>query len=121
MSLRAGARLAPRALSRISSTAFRRYPVGARTTSLLKSQSAFLRPQAASAFSTSVLFRAPAGETDEELSAKLASEIEFEQDVKENEPVPASIKDFLDNGPFEIQDTPGKEEVVLTRTFGNEK
>jgi complement component 1 Q subcomponent-binding protein len=120
MSLRASARLAPRALSRISSTAFRRCPAGARTTGLLKSQSAFLRPQT-SAFSTSVLLRAPAGETDEELSAKLANEIEFEQDVKENEPVPASIKDFLENGPFEIQDTPGKEEVILTRTFGNEK
>lgn len=88
---------------------------------MLKSQSAFLRPQHASAFSTSVFRRAAAGETDEELSAKLASEIEFEQDVKENEPVPASIKDFLENGPFEIQDSPGKEEVLLTRTFGNEK
>jgi complement component 1 Q subcomponent-binding protein len=83
--------------------------------------SAFLRPQQTSAFSSSVFRAAPAGETDEELSAKLASEIEFEQDVKENEPMPASIKDFLENGPFEIQDSPGKQEVVLTRTFGSEK
>ena len=88
---------------------------------MLNSRATYLRPQQTSAFSTSIFQRAAAGETDEELSAKLASEIEFEQDVKENEPLPASIKDFLDNGPFEIQDTPGKEEVTLNRTFGNEK
>jgi len=58
---------------------------------------------------------------DSELSAKLESEIQFETEVKENEPQPASIKDFLENGPFEIQDIPGQEDVVLTRTFGNEK
>jgi complement component 1 Q subcomponent-binding protein len=58
---------------------------------------------------------------DEELSAKLASEIEFENDVKENEPLPASIKDFLDNSPFQLEDIPGREDVTLTRTFGDEK
>lgn len=34
--------------------------------------------------------------------------------------VPTSVKDFLENGPFEITDTPGHEEVVLTRKFGDE-
>ncbi|KAH8888620.1 mitochondrial glycoprotein [Thozetella sp. PMI_491] len=121
MSIRAIARSAPRVLSRASATAIRPSPLATRASSLLKSQTAFLRSQQTSAFSTSLFRRAPAGETDQELSAKLASEIEFEQEVKENEPLPASIKDFLDNGPFEIQDIPGKEEVVLTRTFGNEK
>jgi complement component 1 Q subcomponent-binding protein len=62
-----------------------------------------------------------AGEVDEEVSAKLASEIEFENDVKAEEPLPASIKDFMDNSPFKIEDVPGKEDVVLTRTFGDEK
>jgi len=121
MSLRTFARAAPRAISRasaiqtISRTA---------TNNLLKTTrtTAFLRPQQASAFSTSVFRRAAeTSETDEELSSKLGSEIEFEEDVKENEPQPSSVKDFLENGPFELKDTPGKEEVVLSRTFGNEK
>lgn len=57
---------------------------------------------------------------DEELSVKLESEIEFEGQMKENEQLPASVKDFLENSPFELQDTPGKEDVTLTRKFGNE-
>lgn len=119
LSLRTAARSAPRFLSRaVSSTAIR---PSTRTSSILNAKSTFRLTRQTSAFSTSIFRRAPAGETDEELSAKLASEIEFENDVKENEPLPASIKDFLENGPFEIQDTPGKEEVTLTRTFGNEK
>jgi complement component 1 Q subcomponent-binding protein len=75
----------------------------------------------ASAFSTSLFRRAASGETDEELSAKLESELQFEEEVKQNEQLPASVKDFIDNSPFELQDTPGKEEVKLTRTFGEEK
>lgn len=35
--------------------------------------------------------------------------------------LPTSVKDYLENGPFEIIDTPGEEEVVLTRRFGDEK
>ncbi len=65
--------------------------------------------------------RAPAAnEVDEELSAKLDSEIQFETEVKANEPQPASVKDFLESGLFEIEDIPGREEVVLKRTYGNE-
>lgn len=41
--------------------------------------------------------------------------------MKENEPQPVSIKDFLENSPFEIQDTPGVQNVVLTRAYNNEK
>ncbi|KAK5662581.1 hypothetical protein OQA88_8494 [Cercophora sp. LCS_1] len=121
LSLRAIARAAPRALSRASSTAGMSWCQQAGTTLLKTTRtSAFLRPQQASAFSTTVFRRADRSETDEEVSAKLASEIEFEEEVKENEPVPASVKDFLANSPFKIQDTPGKEEVVLTRTYGKE-
>lgn len=54
------------------------------------------------------------------MSVKLNSEIEFENDMKEAAPVPASVKDFLENSPFELKDEPGKEDVVLTRKFGNE-
>lgn len=118
MSLRSVARSAPRFLTRTSTAIVR----PSTRSSLVKTQTSFLRTQqAASAFSTSVFRRAPAGETDEELSAKLGSEIEYENDVKENEPLPASIKDFIENGPFELQDVPGKEEVTLTRKYGNEK
>ena len=114
MSLRTAARSAPRFLTKAVRPA-------TRTTTIFSTQSARLARQTTSAFSTSVFRRAAAGEVDEELSAKLGSEIEYENDVKENEPLPASIKDFLENGPFEIQDTPGKEEVTLTRTFGTEQ
>lgn len=125
MSIRALVRSAPRTISRLSSLSSpalcRQSAAAARSSCLLKRPSAFLRPQQISAFSTSQFWRASAGETDEELSAKLESEIQFENEVKEGEPTPASVKDFLENGPFEIVDTPGEEEVTLTRTFGNEK
>ncbi|KAK4218452.1 mitochondrial glycoprotein [Rhypophila decipiens] len=123
ISLRAFARSAPRALTRVSSSTLARSQSAFRTSSLLSSKTTTaLRPQQASAFSTSLFKRqaAEAGEVDEELSAKLASEIEFEEEVK-GEPLPPSIKDFIDNSPFELQDISGKEEVVLTRNYGNEK
>ena len=41
--------------------------------------------------------------------------------MKEADGIPTSVKEFLENGPFEIVDTPGQEDVVLTRTFGDEK
>jgi complement component 1 Q subcomponent-binding protein len=63
---------------------------------------------------------AKAGEGDEELIAKLESELEVENEMKEEGGVPTSIKDYLENGPFEIQDVPGREDVVLTRKFGDE-
>ncbi|KAI7777561.1 hypothetical protein LA080_003396 [Diaporthe eres] len=115
-SARSLARTAPRAVARLSSVAG---PASARPSALLRDQCRTLRPQV-SAFSTSLLRRAASG-VDSELSAKLSSEISFEAEMKENEPQPVSIKDFLDNSPFEIQDTPGAQNVVLTRTYKNEK
>lgn len=79
-----------------------------------------LQPSRA-AFSTTVFRRAADGETDDELSAKLESEIQYEDSLKASEQEPASIKDFLDNSPFELIDTPGEEVVKLVRTFGEEK
>ncbi|KAK6085246.1 regulatory protein SUAPRGA1 [Seiridium cupressi] len=121
MSMRAIARSAPRTLTRLSSTTLRQSTV-ARSSSLLKSTSwAPLRSsQFTSAFSTTQFRRAPAGEVDEELSAKLESELQYENELKESEPTPSSVKDFLENSPFELIDTPGKEDVVLKRKFGNE-
>lgn len=44
----------------------------------------------------------------------------MENEMKENSEVPISVKEYLENGPFEIKDTPGAEEVVLSRKFGDE-
>jgi complement component 1 Q subcomponent-binding protein len=67
------------------------------------------------------LRRATSGESDVELAAKLDSEIQMENEMKDEGSIPTSVKDYLENGPFEITDTPGQEDVVLTRTFGEEK
>ncbi|KAM3070029.1 Mitochondrial acidic protein mam33 [Clarireedia jacksonii] len=65
--------------------------------------------------------KSAAPESDAELVEKIANEIEMEEEMKAENEVPTSVKDYLDNCPFEIIDTPGQEEVVLTRTFGDEK
>ena len=58
---------------------------------------------------------------DQELAAKLDSELQMEKEMRDTDQLPPNVKDFLDNSPFDIVDTPGQEEVVLTRTFGDEK
>lgn len=58
---------------------------------------------------------------NEELVAKLQSEISMEEDMKEDEDLSANIKEYLENSPFEVQDKAGHQEVVLTRSFGDEK
>lgn len=79
------------------------------------------------AFSTTTFRQAAApqapaaGETDDELVAKIESEIQYETEVEDADMVPTSVKDFLENGPFEVVDVPGKEEVKLVREFGGEK
>ncbi|CAK7228393.1 Mitochondrial acidic protein mam33 [Sporothrix curviconia] len=128
MSLRTISRSAPRAAARFTSA-----PAAARS-SLLSSAavrpstfSAASGPRSAamsrvSAFSSVAARRAPANtEVDEELSSKLASEIQFETEIRENEPEATSVKDFLESGLFEIEDIPGREEVILRRTYGTEK
>ena len=113
LSIRSLARSVPRAATRLTTVWT---PVVARA-SIITMQRA-----SRAAFSTTINMRAPAdGETDDELSAKLESEIQIEEDIKSNEQQPASIKDFLDNSPFELIDTPGQEVVKLVRTFGEEK
>jgi complement component 1 Q subcomponent-binding protein len=78
------------------------------------------RPQFVASFSTSNARREKSSEIDEQLLAKLESEIQMEEEMKDEE-LPTSVKDYLENGPFEIIDTPGEEDVVLTRQFGDEK
>ena len=40
--------------------------------------------------------------------------------MKQNEQLPASIKDFMENSPYEVKDTPGQEDVYLVRKLGDE-
>lgn len=117
LSIRTFARSAPRALSRMT---LRQSAVARPSTFVKASSLSALRPSRA-AFSTTVSRRAAESETDDELSGKLESEIQIEEDMKANEQQPASIKDFLDNTPFELIDTPGEETVKLVRSFGEEK
>jgi complement component 1 Q subcomponent-binding protein len=94
--------------------------VPARSTSLLQSSWKPASTKFAAAFSTSRQFRNTAGEVDAELVAKLESELQMEKEIRDEDEVPTSVKDYLENGPFEIIDTEGQEEVVLTRKFGDE-
>jgi complement component 1 Q subcomponent-binding protein len=74
----------------------------------------------------------------DELVAKLQSEISMEEDMKEDDDLSANIKEYLENSPFEVwaspfpsiatrtknlqvEDKDGNQEVVLTRTFNDEK
>ncbi len=119
ISIRSIARSAPRAVSRLTSAAIRKQ---VRQTSLLQAIGAatIRSSQSAPAFSTSTIRRETAGEVDDELIAKFASEIELEQDMKDDD-VPTSVKEYLENGPFELIDTPGQEEVALIRQYGKEQ
>lgn len=74
---------------------------------------------------------------DQELSAKIESELQMEKEMRDSEKLPSSLQDYLDSSSFEVRllqpsihqtytyhlqlhDTPGQEEVVLTRKFGDE-
>jgi complement component 1 Q subcomponent-binding protein, mitochondrial len=118
LSIRSFARAAPRTVSRLTASAIRR---PAPKVSLLQAARKPAQTQSVAAFTSSALRGSKAGESDDELVAKLESELEMENEVKDQEGLPTSVKDYLENGPFEIIDTPGTEDVVLTRQFGDEK
>ncbi|KAF8461138.1 glycoprotein suaprga1 [Kalaharituber pfeilii] len=80
----------------------------------------FRQPQFVSRFSTSIGRFAEEGSVDQELLAKLDSELELEKEMKGYEEMPESVKSFLETGPFKVIDTPGHEEVELVRKFGSE-
>jgi complement component 1 Q subcomponent-binding protein len=58
---------------------------------------------------------------NDELAAKLESELSLEKEMRDPDAIPGHLKEYLDNSPFKIEDINGKEEVVLTRSFGDEK
>lgn len=39
---------------------------------------------------------------DQELSAKIASELQMEQEIRDSEKLPANISDYLDSSSFEV-------------------
>lgn len=39
---------------------------------------------------------------DQELAAKLHSELELEKDIRDSDQLPANIKSFLESSPFEV-------------------
>ncbi|EEP81323.1 hypothetical protein UREG_06188 [Uncinocarpus reesii 1704] len=114
--LRSLSRSLPRTVSRSVSRPLR--------TPLLKPaffQPAFASRPAYAAFSTTRPRWESAGQVDVELAAKFQDELALETESGEVDKLPESLKYFLENGPFEVKDTPGEEEVVLTRKFGDEK
>lgn len=122
-SVRALSRAAPRTISRAAGASLRSSAIARPSLARTPAVKALLPTRAAAAFSTTVRRSSKEEdvEVDEALSAKLESEIQIEEDIKANEQQPASIKDFLDNSPFELVDTPGQEVVKLIRNYGDEK
>ncbi|KAI9800232.1 MAG: hypothetical protein M1825_004216 [Sarcosagium campestre] len=122
LSIRALTRSIPRCASKINLTAIRRPLTTVRQPTLL--QSSWVRasssPRAAALFSTSSARAEKQGQVDEELAAKLESEVQLEKEMRDSDDLPVNVRDYLDNAPFSIEDTPGQEEVVLTRQFGDE-
>ncbi|CEQ40302.1 SPOSA6832_01929 [Sporobolomyces salmonicolor] len=55
------------------------------------------------------------------LSTKLGEEIKFETENGDASAEPDFLKDFKADGVWKLVDVPGSDEIVLTRTFGNEK
>ncbi|KAE9985868.1 hypothetical protein BLS_004548 [Venturia inaequalis] len=60
------------------------------------------------------------GKGNEELVAKLKSEYDIETSDFDEAPDNETVKAFIKDSPFEVHDTPGIEEVVLTRKYNDE-
>lgn len=65
------------------------------------------------------------GESDVELSTRLAQEIEYERDnssinSSEQSNEPGFLTNFRSQGIWKIEDQPGSDEIALIRDFGNE-
>ncbi|KAJ4984916.1 regulatory protein SUAPRGA1 [Stagonosporopsis vannaccii] len=117
LSLRNIARSAPRAT---------RFTKAVRPQSSLFRQTAAFQPawtqaipRLTASFHASAIRRQESG-ANEELVAKIQSEISMEEDMKEDDDLSANIKEYLENSPFEIEDKAGNQEVILSRTFGDE-
>ncbi|KAL2218474.1 regulatory protein SUAPRGA1 [Thermoascus aurantiacus ATCC 26904] len=126
LSVRAFTRSVPRTLSRSSAlaprtAAFRPLSTVQRSGLLQSSWKQAARPSYP-AFSTARILREPAGEGDAELIAKFEDELRHEKasGLSDLESSVQNVKYVLENGPWEVKDVPGEQEVVFTRKFGNE-
>ncbi|KAL8673535.1 MAG: hypothetical protein Q9168_002024 [Polycauliona sp. 1 TL-2023] len=120
ISLRCIGRSLPRQLSGTAPLLPRRTLSAVRQPSLLQhSWRAASRPSHL-AFSTSRIARDQEGQVDQELSAKLESELRVERDTRDSETLPSSLQDYLETSEFKLEDKSGQEEVALTRKFGDE-
>ena len=61
------------------------------------------------------------GLIDRDLSHKLGEEMRYEQEAVEKSLEPPFLRHFREKGLFQIEDIPGKSNVVLSRAFGNEQ
>ncbi|KAJ5377588.1 uncharacterized protein N7496_004997 [Penicillium cataractarum] len=119
LSLRALTRSVPRFSRSVARTSLR--PTILAKPAIAQPWKQAIKP-AYAAFSTASVFREPAGEGDIELIAKLEEELKHEkasgqEDAKEQQ---ASIDYTLEAGQWQAKDVEGEQEVVLTKTFGNE-
>ncbi|KAL0959769.1 hypothetical protein HGRIS_011459 [Hohenbuehelia grisea] len=108
-----------RALRQLANASCRRSV--ARTSASSRACSAVLRyAQPSRAFSVSARTFGE-GSTDLALSQKLQEELKFEkEDGNGAEEIPEFLKVFQEQGIWQVEDTPGCDEVTLTRKFGNE-
>ncbi|KIW00863.1 uncharacterized protein PV09_07620 [Verruconis gallopava] len=112
LSLRTFARSAPRSIARLA-TVSRSPAVFGGAIRAAPSVARFTAP-----FSTSFVRR----QGNEELVAKLTSEYEIETSSREEDAdSSATIKEYLEDSPFKLIDTPGQEEVILTRKYNDEE
>ncbi|USP73288.1 hypothetical protein yc1106_00562 [Curvularia clavata] len=119
LALRNLARTVPRSTARFSTKAVRPQAALRQTVAFQPAWTASV-PRLTASFSISAARREDSG-VNEELVAKLQSEISMEESMQEDEDLSANIKEYLDNSPFEIEDQAGNQEVVLTRTYNDEK
>ncbi|OCL14072.1 mitochondrial glyco protein [Glonium stellatum] len=118
LSLRNIARSAPRSVARFSAKPIRPQFSLLRTQGVIQPALTQSVARLAASFHSSVIRRQE--DVNEELVAKLKSEIAMEEDMSDEENYSTNIKDYLENCPFELEEKPGQEEIVLTRKFNDE-
>jgi complement component 1 Q subcomponent-binding protein len=101
LSLRSLARAAPRSAARYSAKAVRPQASLFRPTVAVQPAWSHAVPRLTAAFSLSAA-RRQEGSSNEELVAKLQSEMAMEADLKESDDLSANIKEYLENSPFEV-------------------
>jgi len=121
LSIRTFTRSLPRAVTRISASAPKRQLPVAQTGLFAVSGRNTAAPRFAAAFSTSGARWEKEGEVDDELAAKLESELQLENQMRDSDERSPTIDDFLSTSGFSVEDIPGQQEVTLTKQFGNEK